>query len=115
MSLWKWNDVELEIDMDDADFQEKYENAFAKMDEKEKTLQKSGNLSQITREYCQMFYQLFDDIFEPGTGTRLFGGKHNATMVDEAYLSFIDHCKKEVDSANRRRAANFKKYKVVRK
>ena len=28
MSLWKWNDVELEIDMEDYDFLQKYEKAF---------------------------------------------------------------------------------------
>ena len=28
MSLWKWNDVELEIDMEDVDFQIRYENSF---------------------------------------------------------------------------------------
>ena len=31
MSFWKWNDVELEVDMEDVEFQEKYENAFNKM------------------------------------------------------------------------------------
>ena len=30
MSLWKWNDVELEVDMGDVEFQEKYEKAFNK-------------------------------------------------------------------------------------
>ena len=28
MSLWKWNDVELEINMSDVDFTERYEKAF---------------------------------------------------------------------------------------
>lgn len=115
MSLWKWNNVELEIDMEDVDFQEKYENAFNKMGKTEKELQKVGSLSQITRQYCQMFYQLFDDIFEPGTGNKLFGGKYNMRLVDEAFDSFLNHCKKEVDAANKRRFNNAKKYKVERK
>lgn len=115
MSLWKWNNVELEIDMEDVDFQEKYENAFNKMGKTEKELQKVGSLSQITRQYCQMFYQLFDDIFKPGTGDELFGGKYNMRLVDEAFDSFLNHCKKEVDSANKRRFNNAKKYKVARK
>lgn len=115
MSLWKWNDVELEVDMEDADFQEKYENAFEKMGVTEKELQKIGSMSQITRNYCRMFYQLFDDIFGEGTGEKLFKGKYNARQVDEAYLSFIDHCKREVDEANKRKATRFKKYKVGNK
>ena len=42
MSHWKWNDVELEVDMEDADFQEKYENAFMKMEKTEENLKKAG-------------------------------------------------------------------------
>ena len=37
MSLWKWNDVELEVDMEDVDFLEKYEMAFQKMELKRKS------------------------------------------------------------------------------
>ena len=43
MSIWKWNDVELEVDMEDADFQEKYENAFQRLyGGKRKRVAKSG-------------------------------------------------------------------------
>ena len=115
MSQWKYNDVVLEIDMDDADFQEKYENAFNRMGETEKELVKVGTLSGITREYCKMFYQLFDDIFGEGTGNRLFGGKYNCRVVEETYDSFIDHCKRDVETINKRRANTTKKYKVVSK
>lgn len=115
MSLWKWNDVELEIDMEDADFQEKYEKAFNKLAVTEKEIQKIGSLSQITREYCKMFYQLYDDIFGEGTGEKLFAGKHNVRLIDEAYDSFIEHCKKEVEAFQRRRMKASKKYKVMKK
>lgn len=115
MSLWKWNNVELEVDMDDVEFQEKYEQAFKRAGETEKELQKVGSLSQITRDYCQMFYQIFDDIFGLGTGNKLFGGKYNARLVEEAYDSFLLHCKQEVDAINKRRSGNIKKYQVRRK
>lgn len=112
MSLWKWNNVELEIDLDDADFIERYENAFNKVGETEKELQKVGLYSGIIRDYCKMFYQLFDDIFEPGTGDKLFGGKHNARLCEQAYDSFLNHVKKERDASNKRRFETVKKYKV---
>lgn len=115
MSLWKWKEVELEVDMNDADFQEKYENAFAVMEKKEKELLKVGSLSQITREYCKMFFQLFDDIFGAGTSEAMFHGKHNSGLVDEAYDSFLSHCKKEVEQMNKKRFATAKKYKVANK
>ena len=63
MSLWEYNDVELDVDMEDVEFQEKYEKAFAKMADSEEKLQKTGTMSGFTRGYCQMFYDLFDDIF----------------------------------------------------
>ena len=115
MSLWKCNNVELEVDMEDVEFQEKYEKAFLNMEKTETELQKIGNLSQITKSYCQMFYTLFDDIFGSGTGEKLFGGKYNARLVDEVYDSFISHCRKEVEAANKRRANTVKKYKVNKK
>lgn len=115
MSLWKWNNVELEVDMGDVDFQEKYEKAFENMGNNEKELQKVGVYSQITQQYCQMFYQLFDDIFGSGTGVELFGGKYNVRLVEEAFESFLSHCKKEVDDINKRRFNTVKKYKVARK
>ena len=55
MSYWKYNDVELDVDMADAEFQEKYENAFEKMEESEKTIKKDGKISEITRAYCSLY------------------------------------------------------------
>lgn len=115
MSQWKYNNVVLEVDMEDYDFQAKYENAFNKMDKTEKELQKVGTLSGITKQYCEMFYQLFDDIFGPGTGNKLFGGKYNTRIVDDCFDSFLSHCKREVDAANKKRMATIKKYKVAKK
>ena len=50
MSLWKWNNVELEVDFEDVDFQERYEKAFEKIEETEKELLKIGKLSDITKK-----------------------------------------------------------------
>ena len=52
MSLWKWNDVELEIDMEDYDFLHKYEKAFETLEKKESELQKVGTQTVIIKEYC---------------------------------------------------------------
>ena len=45
MSLWEWNDVELEIDMEDYDFLQKYEKAFETMGIKEEELKKIDSVS----------------------------------------------------------------------
>lgn len=96
MSQWKVSDeLELEVLMDDVDFQERYEKAFMKMGEAEKELQKAGSLSEISGAYCEMFHNLFDDIFGEGTAYTIFEGKRNVTMCNEVYDSFIAHCSGE--------------------
>ena len=95
MSLYKINDVELEIDMEDYDFQKKYEDAFEKMYEEEKVLQKVGKASEITHGYCQMFRNLFDGIFGEGTSEKLFGNKYNISLTNEVYDEFISICKEQ--------------------
>ena len=58
MSLWKWNNVELEIDMDDYDFAQKFTKAFDELGGKEKELEKVVSLSDIVKDYCEMFLSL---------------------------------------------------------
>lgn len=112
MSLWKWKEVELEVDMFDVGFQEKYENAFKKMDITEKELQMTGTLTDFSKNYCRMLFRLFDDIFGEGTSDKLFQGKMNIREVDECYDSFIEHCKKETEYYLKKMAMRNKKYKV---
>ena len=114
MSLWKWNNVELEIDMEDYDFLQKYEKAFDAMGVKEEELQKIGTQSEIVKEYCDMFYRLFDDIFGAGTGDKLFNGKRNVRLCEECYTDFIAECQKGVLDANKRKNAMMNKFKPNR-
>ena len=114
MSLWKWNDVELEIDMEDYDFLQKYEKAFDVMGVKEEELKKTGTRSGIVKEYCDMFYRLFDDIFGDGTGEKLFLGKRNVRICEECYTDFIAECQKGVLEANKRKNAMMSKLKPNR-
>lgn len=118
MSLWKYNDVEIEIDMSDVEFEEKYEAAFKKMDDSEKRLiqeNKTGMMSVFIRGYCKLYYDLFDDLFGKGTGEKLMGSKLNARKCEECYDSFLSVCKEQVDELNKKRAATLKKYMPKRK
>lgn len=115
MTIWKWNDVELEIDMEDVEFQERYEKAFEVMAEEEKEVKKIGKFSEMTRAYCNMFYHMFDTVFGEGTGDKLLKGKMNSRIVDDCYESFLTHCKQEVIAANKHRASRFQKFRVTAK
>ena len=110
MSLWKWNDVELEVDIEDYDFLERYDDAFKKMDVEEKAIQKVGTSISILKDYCMLFYHLFDRIFGEGTGERLFNKKYNVRICEDCYDSFIRYCAEQNAEANRRRAAIMAKY-----
>lgn len=112
MSIWKWNNVELEVDMEDVGFQERYEKAFQHMEVSEKELQNIGLLSEITKKYCELFWNLFDEIFGEGTSNKLFDGKMHTGRCEECYDSFIAHCSRQVKEINRKRAGILKKYEV---
>ena len=115
MKKWKWNDVELDIRMSDVSFQEKYENAFKEMEQTELTLQKTGKLSELTKGYCQMFYDFFDAVYGKGTSGKLFEGRMDMEEVNEAYDSWLALCKEDSEAVIKKQAARFKKYKVVNK
>lgn len=112
MSQWKYNNVELEIDMEDVGFQERYENAFNIMEEEEKKIKKDGKVSEITKAYCNLFWNLFDNIFGSGTADKLFEGKVNSRLCDECYDSFLSFCKAQVVQVGKKRAQRLSKYNV---
>lgn len=105
------NDVSLEFDMADYDFQVKYKAAFDKMGETEKELQKIGSVPDMTKEYCQMFYTLFDDLFGAGTGEKLFCGKYNTVAVENAYIEFLNAVDAQVKEINAHRLKAANKYR----
>ena len=111
MSQWKINDVELEIDMSDAEFLERYENAFEAMGETEKELQNVGKYSEIAKRYCEMFYKLFDDIFGEGTGNHLFNGNMNCSLCEDVYDQFIMLCSEDARRVEEARQNRLKKYR----
>ena len=114
MSLYKIDDVELDIDMEDYDFQVKYEKAFDQLEQDEKELQKIGRASEVTKSYCEMFNRLFDNIFGDGTSTKLFDGKYNMSKTEQVYSEFIGICAEQVRLMNERRTKLANKYKPNR-
>jgi len=110
MSQFKINEVELEIDMGDADFQETYEKAFENMGKAEKDLVKTGKASDITRSYCQMYFNLFDDIFGKGTADKIWGGKCKISACEDVYIQFIMECKKQTEQIRQHSDTFIKKF-----
>lgn len=104
------NGVQLDIDMGDVAFIERYEKAFEKMEENEAKVPKTGTTTDRAKAFVSIFYELFDDIFGEGTGNAIFDGKCNIRMCLDAYDDFIEICKSQIDETNKSIAKKYSKY-----
>lgn len=104
------NGVQLDIDMGDVAFIERYEKAFEKMEEKEAKVPKTGTTTDRAKAFVSIFYELFDDIFGEGTGNAIFDGKCNIRMCLDAYDDFLEICKSQIDETNKSIAKKYSKY-----
>ena len=104
------NGVQLDIDMGDVAFIERYEKAFERMEENEAKVPKTGTTTERAKAFVSIFYELFDDIFGKGTGDKVFGGKLNISLCLDAYDELLTACKGQVDAANKSMAKKYSKY-----
>ena len=110
MSQWVYNEQAFEMDLTDADFAEKYQSAFETLATEEEKLPKDGRLSDIIRANCNIYYNLFDNIFGEGSGQKIFGGKHSVELCEEVFDSFFLFCMKENARMTQMRTKRFEKY-----
>lgn len=108
--IWKINGLELELDLEDVDEFEKVMKAFEQMDEDEKKLDKVGSMPDFIRQYCDVYYKMYDRIFGEGTAEKIFNGKKNARICDEVWDNFLGWIQAAVRKANARRSQLNKKY-----
>ena len=108
--IWKINGQEFEFDLADADVLESMLKTFEIMDEEQKKLQKAGATVAFVRDYCNTYYRMFDNLFGPGTGDKIFGGKHNIRVCEETADDFIAFANRQVEKVNQRRNAKNQKY-----
>ena len=108
--IYEINGVQLDIDMADVDFIEKYEAAFEKMAASETNLPMDEKNSVIASAYVKMFYELFDDIFGKGMGEKIFSKKRNINLCLSTYDQFFDICTKQTEENNEKLTAMFAKY-----
>lgn len=88
---WEINGLSLALDLADADVMERYEKAFDIMDDEEKALPKDGRGSAFIRAYCQMYRNLYDNVFGAGTSDLIFKDvPTNSEKYDEIYDDFLN-------------------------
>ena len=87
MASMTYNDVELSIDLMDADVVERFENAVRECAEgvSDKSQYEGKTTAQCMRIQCARIDKFFDDAFGDGTAANLFGGRANLREHMDAF------------------------------
>ena len=99
--MLKINDVELELDLMDADMAEKYEKAYRKMQKDVANIPKNLSLADSIRKQCNLVFCFFDEVFGQGTSKNIFGNRTNLRECIKAVETLIDHVNKDVEESNK--------------
>lgn len=110
MSQWKFNDFETDIDFTDADFMEKFENAYTDMQKNIDHTPKTGKVSEMIRAQCEVFDIFFGKVFGEESVNKMFLGKKSVEMRIDACNSLYDFRNLE----NNRYSTLMSKYKPNR-
>lgn len=75
LTVWKYNNIELELDLADVTDAKRYNDAYVALDNEEKAMKKDVPNYVFIQNYCAMFEHLFDSLFGDGTYEKLTGGR----------------------------------------
>lgn len=99
--IWEYNGVQYEFDLMDAETADRYDKALEKMGEKEKSIRKTGKLSETIMDTCDMIYGFFDDLFGDGASDKIFARNYNLRLCIEAcFNSFRPFANKQLEELN---------------
>lgn len=105
--IWTYNGVELEVSATNADFVERYENAW----DEYTAISPTGKTSERLRQSCDAVYGLFNRIYGDGTADKLFEGKkYDLDECIEVLDSFVQAIAESSKESNRRMSNIAAKY-----
>lgn len=84
MSLFKFGDLEEEIDFTDVDFLEKLDEAKEIMREQAAQVPKVGKSADIIRAQCQCYFNFFDNVIGNGAHEAMFQGRTSLNLCLQA-------------------------------
>lgn len=84
MGIFKFGDLEAEIDFTDADFLENLEEAKRLLQEEAKMTPVTGKTADIIRAQCRCYFNFFDRIIGDGAHGSMFCGKTSLNLCIEA-------------------------------
>lgn len=108
MSRWKFGIFETEVDLTDADFLDRLEEAQNKLDEESKAIPVVGKNSEIIRRQVECFANFFDYLFGDGTSKKMYEGKCSLDLAMRSAAEFRAFS----DAEGHRVVASYEKYEV---
>jgi hypothetical protein len=90
--MLKINNIELELDLYDADVMDNFTRAMEKIDEKEKSKSIKGlSNGEVIRQECEIIFDFFNDVFGAGTDKTIFGDKTNIKVCLDAFKQVVEY------------------------
>lgn len=87
--IWKINECEFELDMEDADTSERYLSAMEAL--KNYDFSEAVNIAEKIHKYCDVFRKFYDVLLGEGASAKIFNGiKDNKRKYDAVYESLLE-------------------------
>ena len=102
MSLFKYGDLEREIDFTDVEFLENLDEAKELIKEEAAQVPKVGKTAEIIRAQCQCYFNFFDRVIGEGAHEEMFGGKTSLNACLNATDALLAFENKEADKLNQK-------------
>ena len=97
--MLKINDVELELDLMDADIADKVEKAIKNIDEREKNIKREGiGLGDIIRQQYNLIFDFFNEVFGATVWIRKLATGNHSFDVFRAILNAINGGRRRKDN-----------------
>ena len=90
------NNVELEYDVFDLDFAEKYEHGLISVQKQAQVKDNTKKLSDVIKTQCNAVFDFFDDLFGEGTSEAVFGQKTNLMTCLMAFKTVTEAIEAQV-------------------
>lgn len=114
-TIWNYNGYSFVLDLEEQDDIERFEEACAELERKEKEIPKDGKLSEMNRKYCEGIFDFFDMVLGKGSAKKIFNGKRNSRLCDHVYFEeFIPFVRAQSVEKQSRQHGYTSKYKPNR-
>ena len=102
MSLFKYGDLEREIDFTNVEFLENLDEAKKLIKKEAAQVPKVGKTADIIRAQCQCYFNFFDRVIGEGAHEEMFGGKTSLNACLNATDALLAFENKEADKLNQK-------------